>query len=58
MVFNFFQKASRTLHLTPSDRLVHSESNLMLYEFVARRLDSGVFDFGVWAMAMEKSNGD
>lgn len=58
MVFNFFQKASRTLRLMPSDRLVHAESNLMLYEFVARRLDSGVFDFGVWAMAMEKSNGD
>lgn len=58
MAFNFFGKASRALRLTASDRLIHAESNLMLYEFVARRLDSGVFDLGVWAMAMEKSEGD
>jgi hypothetical protein len=58
MALNFFGKARRALLLTPSDRLIHAESNLMLYEFVARRLDSGVFDLGVWAMAMEKSHGD
>lgn len=58
MAFNFFEKASRALRLTASDRLIHAESNLMLYEFVARRLDSGVFDLGVWAMAMEKAKGD
>lgn len=39
MAFNFFEKASRALRLTASDRLIHAESNLMLYEFVARRLD-------------------
>jgi len=55
---NFFQKAKRKLGATATDRLINAESELVLYEFVARRLDSGVFDSGVWAMALDKSEGN
>jgi hypothetical protein len=55
---NFFQKAKRKLGATATDRLINAESELVLYEFVARRLDSGVFDSGVWAMALDKAEGN
>lgn len=55
---NLFRKARLKLGITPTDRLVKSESELMYYEFVARRLDSGVYEKGIWAMALAQSQGD
>ena len=55
---NLFEKARIKLGVTPTDRLIRSESELMLHEFVARRLDSGVFEKGVWAMALKQAEGD
>jgi hypothetical protein len=51
------KRTKRKLGLTAADRLVSKESELALYEFAARQIESGERDLGIWAKAIADAGG-